>query len=948
MRLQASCILVLSLALPALCQLSPDDHTTFLCHFDRGLRADYCAGDWAAAAARDATIEEGKFGGALRATRRGITYQAEGNLDPRQATIEMWVQSLWRHAGDVSATLLSFKTDTDDYLNFNVIYGKRLGFAIRGGGKDWVWRRVDVDITDWDPTQWRHLAATWGHGEMRFFVDGAEVGKPVSDIKEITGAPETFILAAGDMRVDELRISNVPRSAQEIAADASAEPAPPAAIYLSDLEATGSGAFRLDGLPDRAHLAFPLLLGDTIYARGIGMIAPASVEIELPEGYATLVGRGGVCQLSEEGETARMEVLGDGKSLWTSAEAAACDLAAPIAGVRKLQLVARPNPPAVRPLVVWGDLMLLREGATRPPPFQRALTETDLRLAQLKRDSTKLTFELPDGPDPYVMYAKNPFEALEPGAPPQALRPTEINAFASRGEFEPVVFLIAARENISNVLVAVSDLRSDASTIPAANIDIRTVLRGPQRRGYWLKRDQQEIASRFLMPYRPFDLNRGHLQEIYLDIEAPRDAQPGTYEGLITVTADGAPSTEVRLRLRVLPIDLPDTKRHRYGMYYQMRNALENPEKGRLELQDMRRHGCTTLWPGIGVRFLKEGEEVRADCSEIREAFEMMREAGYAGTVPVHDGVISLARTLGHKVGGRESLVEEGLEDDPEILALAKAAFDEAKRIDAEFPNLRVALTHMDEVFNRSRLPLYIQIAKIVRKTTDLPLYITMHTSPRSKWEEMMAESDPYIDIRCTNGHALDDWLRVGHSFAELAKMGEESGDELWTYYNMRGSFFTPEWCRIVNGYYLWLSPLTVHIPWMYYSCGGDPFDDTDSDRYDFGYAMPSPEDGMTPVPTLHWKAFREGVDDMRYLELLEYLIAKAKRRDPKLAKPAEDWLKRLRGMMPRIPEDIADIEGESPVLIWISQEFTGEDCQRLRYGTAEQIMRLQETLIAR
>ena len=92
----------------------------------------------------------------------------------------------------------------------------------------------------------------------------------------------------------------------------------------------------------------------------------------------------------------------------------------------------------------------------------------------------------------------------------------------------------------------------------------------------------------------------------------------------------------------------------------------------------------------------------------------------------------------------------------------------------------------------------------------------------------------------------------------------------------------------------------------------------------------------------MHMKGFREGVDDMRYLELLESLIAEARQKDPALAKPAEEWLDRLRGMLPRIPEDIAAIEGESPVLIWVSQRYAGGDYDRLRYGTAEQIVRLQ------
>jgi hypothetical protein len=59
----------------------------------------------------------------------------------------------------------------------------------------------------------------------------------------------------------------------------------------------------------------------------------------------------------------------------------------------------------------------------------------------------------------------------------------------------------------------------------------------------------------------------------------------------------------------------------------------------------------------------------------------------------------------------------------------------------------------------------------------------------------------------------------------------------------------------------------------------------------------------------------------------------------------AEAWLDELRSIMPRIPDDIADIELESPLLVAISSKFTGADYDRMRWHTARQIVNLQKAL---
>jgi hypothetical protein len=207
----------------------------------------------------------------------------------------------------------------------------------------------------------------------------------------------------------------------------------------------------------------------------------------------------------------------------------------------------------------------------------------------------------------------------------------------------------------------------------------------------------------------------------------------------------------------------------------------------------------------------------------------------------------------------------------------------------------------------------------------------------------MVEQIDPFADVRCFNGHAMDNWIRAGNTFENLEEQMEASGDEAWLYHNIRGSFFPAEWTRLVNGFYLWISPIKIHVPWMYYYYNMNPMDCTDGPELrggDFAYAVPDPHDRAAMIPTRHWEAYREGVDDMRYLRTLERLV-EAHARTPE-ADRASRWLMQLRERLTPSPRELQEIEGESPLLVYLAAEFDGEDYRRFREQAAQQIAELE------
>ncbi len=949
----------LLVASSALAQAPTDEHTTFLARFDKSPAPDYCAGDWRAGYSGEVELVEGKFGSAASLDeRQRLTYRAAEKINPQAGTIELWLKCTWEPGTVPDLHILSFRTPSNCYLNFNSISrinAQQLGAAFQGGPEDaHVWKRVGLDPSAWVADQWYHLAAVWDGNVIQFYANGELVAE-VTDAAAMVGTPEEFTVGAGPLVIDELRISNVARTADEIASSASPEPQEALTTYLTDLEpadqgqAVGAVGFDVQHAIDDREM--PLVIGTTAYARGIALRAPGYVEYAVPEGFARLTGQAGASAFSPEGRAVALTISADGEQLFSSGPttpgSAAARLDVSVADAKNIRLEAKPAGDEDAGAVgIFADLLLAPEGAQPPPPFAREMAEEEIALQRLRTQVAEFRFELPEAPNGYVIYPGHPVDMIDPTMEPLGESfPERMRIAAAPGEYEAVQFIICAARDMPGVRVTCGALRGPVGEIPDPQVDVRLIRRVLQRRGYWMDPDLEnyDVVSRFLFPNREFWLPAGNLKEAHIIVHVPDEAQPGTYQGTISVAPEGMEATEFALELEVLPVQLVEAPDKRYGMYYTFTNLLDNPEVLHAELADMAAHGCTTLCPHVGIAFERaEDGTITWSYDHVRALLEAMRQHGGHGAIVVQDSVFTLARLMGLK-GVTAEDDSEPLAENEEFCRIIGEVLGGLKQVEAEFPEFEVVLTHMDEVFGRNRMPRFIDAAKVVKQTPGFRFYETLHTMP-GRWEEYMEQSDPYIDIRCMNGHALDEWLKAGHTFEELAQMLEASGDEGWTYYNMRGSFFVPEWNRIVNGLYMWLSPLTVHVPWKYYAYGGSPFDDTDSERYDFGYAFPSDEDPTQLISTLHWEAFRQGCDDMRYIATLEDLVRRAEEKGVDAGR-AKAWLNELRGMIPRVPDDIAEIDLESPLLVAISEKFSGADYDRMRWHTATQIIDLRKAL---
>ncbi|MGD9496271.1 MAG: glycoside hydrolase domain-containing protein, partial [Armatimonadota bacterium] len=824
-----------------------DEHTTFLASFDRSVQPDYCAGDWRAAVAGEADLVPGRLGNAVSLReRQSLTYSAREKVNLAAGTVEFWLLWTQELAEAEQVSLFTMTTpEQGNYVNFNKIQGARLGMPVKGGrAEDFTWQRTDADFSNWQVGSWHHLAGTWEGGVTRLYADGrlAQMAEGGAGLVEL---PTQFSLGPGPLVIDELRISAIARPADELGVHAADTHGEATTMYLTELEPDDAGqAIGRVGIDAQTAIderEVPLVIGTRAYARGLALRAPGLVEFTVPAGLTRLRAVCGLSPFGREGARATLTFSQGGREVRAcsdlSHQPTPLEVTVEAGQALRIEAHAEGDPGAV---VVVADALLLAEGAEPPPPFAREVSVEELQIQRMRTQVAQFEFELPPAPKGYVIYAGHPVDAIDPAQEPMAeVFPATLAMAAAPGEYEAVQFTLCAARDLPAVTVTASDLRAAGGAL-AADVQVQLVRRVLQRKGYWMPRapENYETVSRFLMPNDEFWLPAGNLKEVYVLVHVPEEAAPGEYTGTITVAPEGFQPTRMALNLTVRPLTLVQPRNKRYGMYYRMASVADNPAQLDAEFADMAAHGCTMVMGHAAIAFARgEDGTITWDFGLIRTMLEAGRRHGFFGPITIYDNIPQLARLMGYAELDDQGRGEP-ISEKEDLLNVTRRCFAELKALNAEYPEYEFVLTHMDEVFGRGRLERYIDAAEVIRKTCDLRIYITMHMTP-GRWEQYMERSDPWIDIRCINGHSLEEWLHAGNTWKDLAELLQASGDAGWIYHNMRGSFFKAEWNRFINGLFMWVSPLEVHVPWMYYSYGGDPFDDTDADGYDFGYAFP-------------------------------------------------------------------------------------------------------------
>jgi len=432
--------------------------------------------------------------------------------------------------------------------------------------------------------------------------------------------------------------------------------------------------------------------------------------------------------------------------------------------------------------------------------------------------------------------------------PAPSERVDELKAFCARGEYEPLSFSIHALTPLSQVSVAVSDLKTNAGAVIAADqIDVRVV------------RCIREVVDARAKTYRlrpfllekraAFDVAQGMTAQVWLTIRAPESAAPGEYVGWVKARpAQGAPA-ELHLRLRVLPFTLPPAPTE-VGM-----SVPQPPDDDALlrkQLLDLREHGMTLLEPMPGAevrsRDRKFGEDdVAATIERSRRLMRALEEVNGDWRFPV-------TFEVGHQIAyywdpAKNWFVfwphSREIEDDlfKAIGVVTQLAAEE------KWPPLRVYA--LDEAGAHGLLDEAVYYYGLIKqRNPELTTWTTIGGGIAMGHDEI-GQLSPVVDFLSTNRFTPD-----------IAKALVDRGKPYGVY---NGAGNTPAGARFFFGFYGWKTASQQVLQWAY-SFGNAAIEGGGLRQPDEGFIYNAP-DG--PLPSLMWEAAREGVDDYCYAELL-------------------------------------------------------------------------------
>jgi len=548
-------------------------------------------------------------------------------------------------------------------------------------------------------------------------------------------------------------------------------------------------------------------------------------------------------------------------------------------------------------------------------------------------------FDLDDTPSGCVIVPKAFTEEVDPEAAPTDLPDDPaLTTFAARDEWQTMSFVIYATRDLPEVEVTPGSLTGpDGTVITADNVAVRLNRRVMQSTAPRVPADSRVPRAALLDPAEPFDMPAGHFKEIAVTVHVPAETPPGQYRGAVSVKSAAGSIEELPVTVEVLPFTLAGSERKQWGMYYWV-NLDQALRDGLLaDLEDLRVHGVEHLFTGLAIDYEDVDGEMLVSYDEVDKGLAIFRQAGFDGTIIVNTGFQQLATLLVKAAG--EGATEEAVLASDTFLDQAEAALRGLAPLREKYPEFELVVTHMDEVLGRGRLPKYIAMTQPVRRVPELRMYITLHTLPRDETPAMTAELAPWMDVRGYHGYSQAVWLQSGHTWDELAQEIADAGDEMWMYYNPHRPFYDAEWSRVINGLYLWWSPIKVHCPYRYRTMITWPL----PFNHNMAYTVRSLRDMKTPVALRNWEGFRLGMQDCRYFCMLEDLVTRAKAGGVACTE-AEAWLTHLREMMPD-PREIREIEGPEnnyPLVHTVAETLSAADFDTIRRTTADHIVALR------
>ena len=540
----------------------------------------------------------------------------------------------------------------------------------------------------------------------------------------------------------------------------------------------------------------------------------------------------------------------------------------------------------------------------------------------------------------YVVPAISAVRRVPDSLPPDGKLEHQIEIVAAQGEFEPASFVIAPFADTAKFELKASELQGSKGKIPAGCVDIKLVkcwwqagtawnsyFADPTRRElvpelllndeslikvdmerkeHYLRVDYPDGPEYVWISYQypetpkierehrfdyfrepvadspallPVKLESGQAKQFWVTVKVPEKTPGGIYEGSISLSADGVPSGEIAVKLRVLPFCLPDPRTYYdldhdfYSTMYLLGSLPEhlkangnNSELAEKRLRalykNQKAHNIYNYFgPDLDSKALSGFPEDKERQALIIRNLGLVKDAGFKAPL---FAPFSASGSIGLQG-------ETGTEKLAQYMKGAEEYLKITRRI----------LGHQDVYAWGAGEP--------GRKTilAQMPGWEALH----GIGVKISSEAQPrHFPIA---GYA-EDMVNMGgeHFTRECTAPWHALGQRVMSYASPHAGPENPALMRRTHGmmlYKAWFDG-TCEMGWQGYRQNWLDF----WNPYGYRITMVYPaKEGV--IDTLHWEAFREGIDDIRYATKLKLLardlIANKKGAVVDEAKKALLWL---------------------------------------------------------
>ncbi|MCM8828605.1 MAG: family 16 glycosylhydrolase [Candidatus Omnitrophica bacterium] len=487
----------------------------------------------------------------------------------------------------------------------------------------------------------------------------------------------------------------------------------------------------------------------------------------------------------------------------------------------------------------------------------------------------------------YVFFSRPYIDLIFPNSVPredEIIRNNLIEIYVTKGEFEPLTFAIRGLKDLNDFQIRVSDLVSkQRRKISKDNIRIGIVKTLNKRRLYNIKWSNEYInIPVYVEEKNLINIPKNTNIQIWLTIKIPKDAETGQYFGEISIEpllgSEAGVKSTINLKVNVLPIELEQPKGKLYGLYYTSKKTTETEILN--DFRNMKNYGMTTVGLCIPFNPNKIIEENDSFKFEFKEndififSLEAYNKAGFTEPILLLHGPDRFAYDF---LSRKYQDMSKEFEDKFKKFMLS--FLEEAKK--RKWPGM--IFQTFDEPSWRAE-----EMERKTIRALDILKEIGVLTEIDGPLNDFM--------IKQVNGRA--DYLNINGGLAPMEKLKEikQKGQKVLIYNNdVEG--YRPETMRYTAGYYMWIAEIDGVLNWEYQGTRKDPYDDLKDIKSNFIHWYPKTEK-ETGGPAITYEAFREGIDDYRYLLTHRNMVEKIKLMQDKeaetLAIESEEKIKNL------------------------------------------------------